>query len=429
MRRLSLIAILGLGLSSSVLAKSLVILDPGHPSSPLDKGTTWGGYTEMEETLKIAEAVMAILDGEPDIVGTLTRGTNTYDAATCPISKRAAFTRNTINQGSATYDTFIFLSIHLNASIGTSATGVETFFLEGSSLASEPHEFSFYTQYQQVISRRLVRNEKGQGDRGLRDGKVYQPNRMGLLKELAKYDPKPNHSALIEVAFLHSDDFLKSISENPNFIQEIIAPAIISAIKDILKSNRKPVAAINIRPPSPIDPSIKHQMEVRLTTSKKLTSSPTLEYTPSGATPIKLWLTDIGAGVTSIRRIIWQATTNIATSTPRGTASFSYLGTDTGGVSDTTIMVGSSFLFTSSVVSTTEEGTPTFVRGSPVYIKGEGYAAKTDYNVYITPDRTWLDGMAISPSILSSVITTNSQGEIATGTAIPNLRDTSYWKL
>ncbi|MEW6481518.1 MAG: N-acetylmuramoyl-L-alanine amidase, partial [bacterium] len=420
MRKLTLAFILIWGIYTSAFAKSMTILDPGHGGS--DLGCDWGGYIEATETLKIAQAVMNLLDTEPDIDGTMTRTKDVYmpieDKGT--ITGRATFVRNVINQGSTTYDTFIFLSIHLNAGATkpTSANGIETYFYNGSSLAKEPHEFSFYTQYEQVKARGLVLDKNKQGDRGLKDGNV-ESGRMGMLRTLTKYSPKPHHSSLVEIAFLtNPDDYIKSITNNPNFIQEVVAPAIVSGIKDILKENRKPQAAINIIPPSPIDPSKYSKMTVRLATSKRLASTPDLRYTPRNASSLKLYPQDRGNNVSRIRNIMWEATTGISTSTPRGTATFSYSGTDLDGLTDTTIIVGDAFMFTPTIIPTNQFGTPTFNFNPTdnIYIKGDGYASNTTYNLYVSTNTTWMDKMGLSGLLFP--ITTNNQGEIASGTSL-----------
>jgi N-acetylmuramoyl-L-alanine amidase len=97
------------------LSVSRIVIDPGHGGH--DPGATGRSINESELVLDIALRVEKLLEAVPDVEVILTRRTDEY----VPLQERTAIA----NREGAD----LFLSIHANASANSSASGVETYFL------------------------------------------------------------------------------------------------------------------------------------------------------------------------------------------------------------------------------------------------------------------------------------------------------------
>lgn len=124
-RRAFLAGAVALALPSNARAARFtsVILDPGHGGR--DNGARWGGVSEKTLTLDTAKRVQKILTAK----GINTALTRTRDT-TLGLEARAAKANR--------YRSAIFVSIHFNAHLNRSITGIETFYMSSSgySLAS-----------------------------------------------------------------------------------------------------------------------------------------------------------------------------------------------------------------------------------------------------------------------------------------------------
>ena len=105
---------LGLGISR-------VVIDAGHGGH--DPGARANGINEAELVLDVAGRLRTLLEKQPTIEVTMTRGTDVF----VPLEQRTAIANR---QGAD-----LFLSIHANASRNSKARGVETYFLN---FASNP---------------------------------------------------------------------------------------------------------------------------------------------------------------------------------------------------------------------------------------------------------------------------------------------------
>ena len=105
---------LGLGISR-------IVIDAGHGGH--DPGARANGINEAELVLDVAGRLRALLEKQPTIEVTMTRGTDVF----VPLEQRTAIANR---QGAD-----LFLSIHANASRNSKARGVETYFLN---FASNP---------------------------------------------------------------------------------------------------------------------------------------------------------------------------------------------------------------------------------------------------------------------------------------------------
>ncbi len=105
---------LGLGISR-------IVIDAGHGGH--DPGARANGVNEAELVLDVAGRLRALLEKQPTIEVTMTRGTDVF----VPLEQRTAIANR---QGAD-----LFLSIHANASRNSKARGVETYFLN---FASNP---------------------------------------------------------------------------------------------------------------------------------------------------------------------------------------------------------------------------------------------------------------------------------------------------
>ena len=105
---------LGLGISR-------VVIDAGHGGH--DPGARANGVNEAELVLDVAGRLRTLLEKQPTIEVTMTRGTDVF----VPLEQRTAIANR---QGAD-----LFLSIHANASRNSKARGVETYFLN---FASNP---------------------------------------------------------------------------------------------------------------------------------------------------------------------------------------------------------------------------------------------------------------------------------------------------
>ena len=121
-RRAFLAGAVGLGLPSTASAARFtsVILDPGHGGR--DNGARWGGVSEKTLTLDTAKRVQKILTAK----GINTALTRTRDT-TLGLEARAAKANR--------YRSAIFVSIHFNAHLNRSVTGIETFYMSRSGYA------------------------------------------------------------------------------------------------------------------------------------------------------------------------------------------------------------------------------------------------------------------------------------------------------
>ena len=105
---------LGLGISR-------IVIDAGHGGH--DPGARANGVNEAELVLDVAGRLRTLLEKQPTIEVTMTRGTDVF----VPLEQRTAIANR---QGAD-----LFLSIHANASRNSKARGVETYFLN---FASNP---------------------------------------------------------------------------------------------------------------------------------------------------------------------------------------------------------------------------------------------------------------------------------------------------
>ncbi len=105
---------LGLGISR-------IVIDAGHGGH--NPGARANGINEAELVLDVAGRLRALLEKQPTIEVTMTRGTDVF----VPLEQRTAIANR---QGAD-----LFLSIHANASRNSKARGVETYFLN---FASNP---------------------------------------------------------------------------------------------------------------------------------------------------------------------------------------------------------------------------------------------------------------------------------------------------
>ena len=105
---------LGLGISR-------IVIDAGHGGH--DPGARANGINEAELVLDVAGRLRTLLEKQPAIEVTMTRGTDVF----VPLEQRTAIANR---QGAD-----LFLSIHANASRNSKARGVETYFLN---FASNP---------------------------------------------------------------------------------------------------------------------------------------------------------------------------------------------------------------------------------------------------------------------------------------------------
>jgi N-acetylmuramoyl-L-alanine amidase len=105
---------LGLGISR-------IVIDAGHGGH--DPGARANGLNEAELVLDVAGRLRTLLEKQPTIEVTMTRGTDVF----VPLEQRTAIA----NRQSAD----LFLSIHANASRNSKARGIETYFLN---FASNP---------------------------------------------------------------------------------------------------------------------------------------------------------------------------------------------------------------------------------------------------------------------------------------------------
>ena len=105
---------LGLGISR-------IVIDAGHGGH--DPGARANGINEAELVLDVAGRLRTLLEKQPTIEVTMTRGTDVF----VPLEQRTAIANR---QGAD-----LFLSIHANASRNSKARGVETYFLN---FASNP---------------------------------------------------------------------------------------------------------------------------------------------------------------------------------------------------------------------------------------------------------------------------------------------------
>ena len=97
------------------LGVSRIVVDAGHGGH--DPGAQANGIDESELTLDVAQRLQRLLESQPGFAVVLTRSTNDYIA----LEERTAIA----NREGAD----LFLSIHANASRQTSASGIETYFL------------------------------------------------------------------------------------------------------------------------------------------------------------------------------------------------------------------------------------------------------------------------------------------------------------
>jgi N-acetylmuramoyl-L-alanine amidase len=97
------------------LGVSRIVVDAGHGGH--DPGAQANGIDESELTLDVAQRLQKLLEAQPGFAVVLTRSTDDYIA----LEERTAIA----NREGAD----LFLSIHANASRQTTASGIETYFL------------------------------------------------------------------------------------------------------------------------------------------------------------------------------------------------------------------------------------------------------------------------------------------------------------
>lgn len=97
------------------LGVSRIVVDAGHGGH--DPGAQANGIDESELTLDVAQRLQKLLEAQPGMAVVLTRSTDDYIA----LEERTAIANRE--------DADLFLSIHANASRQSSASGIETYFL------------------------------------------------------------------------------------------------------------------------------------------------------------------------------------------------------------------------------------------------------------------------------------------------------------
>ncbi len=122
----ALVAALGfllLATAPSAQAYKWVVLDPGHGGK--DNGAYWSGVREKTLNLDLARRVQAILKSK-GVPAVLTRTSDVYVS----LDQRAAIANK--------YSDHLFVSLHFNASLNRSVTGIESFYYSsnGRKLAS-----------------------------------------------------------------------------------------------------------------------------------------------------------------------------------------------------------------------------------------------------------------------------------------------------
>ncbi len=96
--------------------RPLIVLDPGHGA--YDPGAVRAGFAERDIVLSVARQVASLLAGKVDL--TLTRYTNDYYPS---LGDRSAMAN--------ALSTSRFVSIHINASSASSASGAESYYYKG----------------------------------------------------------------------------------------------------------------------------------------------------------------------------------------------------------------------------------------------------------------------------------------------------------
>jgi len=209
-----------------------IVIDPGHGGR--DSGTLGkGGLNEKDLTLTLARSLKSTLERLYPIRVVLTRSEDAY----LPLETRTAIA----NQ----HDADLFLSLHLNASRGSNASGAETFFLSlqatdesAALLAGAENAFGGATSADSdldLILWNLAQNRHlGQSQNLAKMIQTELNERMGIANRGVKQAPfrvlmgARMPAVLVEVGFLSNDDEARRLatSEYQNQLVEGLAEAI-----------------------------------------------------------------------------------------------------------------------------------------------------------------------------------------------------------
>lgn len=158
--------------------RPLIVLDPGHGG--YDPGATRVGLTERDIVLAVARQVASLLEGKVDLQ--LTRYTNDYYPT---LTDRSVMANS--------HATARFVSIHINASNATSASGAENYYYNGSTSI----------QLANAIQQRLV-SYAGMRNRGVDFGNlavIRGTNAPAVLTELGFLSNSTDRSKLTNAAY------------------------------------------------------------------------------------------------------------------------------------------------------------------------------------------------------------------------------------
>lgn len=212
-----------------------VILDAGHGGHDPGASATWsfsGRVDEKDITLDMVKRVKGILAIEaPDLSVVLTRGDDTYVS----LEDRCAIA---VSTEPAAGTSAMFISIHVNSALTSSASGFEFLIKSQSkkvnvlgpdSPASAAARFSRYTNSElarqlnqqnlllgQAMEQSLVRAFPKERNRGVKEADIYVLN----------YSRMP--AVLVEIGFLSNENDARNLT-SPSWLQEM-ARAIASAI-------------------------------------------------------------------------------------------------------------------------------------------------------------------------------------------------------
>ncbi|MBE5955919.1 MAG: hypothetical protein E7253_05645 [Lachnospiraceae bacterium] len=189
--------------------KNVIVLDPGHGGS--DPGACYGNlYKEADFTLGIVKAAARLFEQDNDYKVYCTRLSNTLPSGISKVWDRRTFANN--------LGADIFVSVHINSSTASSATGTETLYNSKHNVSNS----GGLTCYKLAsIVQTYIQAATGFKDRGVKVDSTLSV----LLKN-------NNPAVLTEIGFISNLAEAKSMAANLDSYGEALYNAIVKASCD-----------------------------------------------------------------------------------------------------------------------------------------------------------------------------------------------------
>ena len=179
-----------------------VYIDQGHNPANPNTGAEWYGLKEQDVTYRVGRALYTLLQNDPAFTARLSRPTPETQLGTSNATSLSTRT----NQAN-TWGADLFLSIHTNASLDTSANGTESLVYKIPSTAAE---------IARVIQTSLTTLT------GLRNrGVIARPGLYVLRKTKMP-------AVLVEMGFLSNPSEAALLNQNPELFAEGIYQGIVA---------------------------------------------------------------------------------------------------------------------------------------------------------------------------------------------------------